>query len=90
MKSRDTTHETKKQEVKKVDYKNLFTPFRIGEMVVVIGGGPGGIEAARSAAIAGNEVMLFEKDSDRGGQLKNAATPDFKSQSANIRLLQKK
>lgn len=51
-----------------------------GKKVVVIGGGPGGMEAARSAAIAGNNVMLYEKDSDLGGQLKSAATPDFKSQ----------
>lgn len=48
--------------------------------VVVIGGGPGGMEAARSAAIAGHEVILLEKDSALGGQLKSAATPDFKSQ----------
>jgi 2,4-dienoyl-CoA reductase-like NADH-dependent reductase (Old Yellow Enzyme family)/thioredoxin reductase len=48
--------------------------------VVVIGGGPGGMEAARSAAIAGHKVILFEKDNSLGGQLKSAATPDFKSQ----------
>jgi NADPH-dependent 2,4-dienoyl-CoA reductase/sulfur reductase-like enzyme len=51
-----------------------------GKRVVVIGGGPGGMEAARSAATAGHDVMLFEKDSVLGGQLKSAATPDFKSQ----------
>ena len=51
-----------------------------GKNVAVIGGGPGGMEAARSAAIAGHEVILFEKDSALGGQLKSAATPDFKSQ----------
>lgn len=48
--------------------------------VVVIGGGPAGMEAARSAAICGHKVILFEKDSDLGGQLKSAATSDFKSQ----------
>ncbi len=51
-----------------------------GKKVVVVGGGPGGMEAARSAAIAGHEVILFEKDGELGGQLKSAATPDFKSQ----------
>ncbi len=48
--------------------------------VVVIGGGPGGMEAARTAAIKGHRVSLYEKDSALGGQLKSAATPDFKSQ----------
>ncbi|HZJ57643.1 MAG: FAD-dependent oxidoreductase [Clostridiales bacterium] len=51
-----------------------------GKKVVVVGGGPGGMEAARSAAKAGHEVILFEKDGELGGQLKSAATPDFKSQ----------
>lgn len=48
--------------------------------VVVVGGGPGGMEAARTAAIKGHKVSLYEKDSALGGQLKSAATPDFKSQ----------
>ncbi len=48
--------------------------------VVVIGGGPGGMETARTAAIKGHKVSLYEKDSALGGQLKSAATPDFKSQ----------
>ncbi|WP_349671284.1 FAD-dependent oxidoreductase [Lacrimispora sp.] len=48
--------------------------------VVVIGGGPGGMEAARTAALMGHKVDLFEKESDLGGQLRSAATPPFKSQ----------
>ncbi len=48
--------------------------------VVVVGGGPGGMEAARTAALKGHKVALFEKDEALGGQLKSAATPDFKSQ----------
>ena len=48
--------------------------------VVVVGGGPAGMEAARVAAIKGHKVSLYEKDSALGGQLKSAATPDFKSQ----------
>lgn len=48
--------------------------------IVIIGGGPGGMEAARTAAIKGHKVSLYEKDSSLGGQLKSAATPPFKSQ----------
>lgn len=48
--------------------------------VVIIGGGPSGMEAARTAAIKGHRVSLYEKDDEVGGQLKSATTPEFKSQ----------
>ncbi len=41
--------------------------------VVVAGGGPGGLEAARVAAEAGHEVVLFERDAAVGGQVRIAA-----------------
>jgi 2,4-dienoyl-CoA reductase (NADPH2) len=41
--------------------------------VMVIGGGPGGMEAARAAAIRGHEVTLYEKSSQLGGLLPVAA-----------------
>jgi len=46
--------------------------------VVVIGGGPAGLEAARVAAVKGHQVTLFEKEAYLGGQLASAATPNFK------------
>lgn len=37
--------------------------------VVVIGGGPAGLEAARVAAERGHQVVLFEKEKELGGQI---------------------
>ena len=36
--------------------------------VVVVGGGPAGLEAARVCAVRGHQVVLFEKASELGGQ----------------------
>ena len=46
--------------------------------VVVAGGGPAGMEAARVAALRGHQVMLFEKEPRLGGQLNVAAIPPYK------------
>lgn len=48
--------------------------------VVIVGGGPGGMEAARTAATRGHKVSLYERAGELGGQLRAAATPDFKYQ----------
>lgn len=46
--------------------------------VLVVGGGPGGMEAARVAALRGHKVTLWEKSDALGGNLIPASTPDFK------------
>lgn len=46
--------------------------------VMVVGGGIGGMEAARVAAIRGHHVSLYEKGSTLGGLVQQAAVPDFK------------
>ncbi len=37
--------------------------------VIIVGGGPGGMEAARVAAIRGHDVTLYEKSGELGGQV---------------------
>lgn len=48
--------------------------------VMVIGAGPGGLEAAITAAEAGHQVELYEKSNDIGGQLWIASTPPHKGE----------
>lgn len=42
--------------------------------VMIVGGGPAGMEAARVAALRGHEVTLFEREHQLGGSLPVAAT----------------
>jgi 2,4-dienoyl-CoA reductase (NADPH2) len=42
--------------------------------VVIVGGGPAGLEAARVAAERGHRVRLFERSAELGGSLRIAAT----------------
>jgi 2-enoate reductase len=46
--------------------------------VLVIGGGPAGMEAAIIAAERGHEVALWERGNTQGGNLIPASVPDFK------------
>lgn len=46
--------------------------------VLVVGGGPGGMEAAIIAKLRGHEVTLWEKGDTLGGNLIPASVPDFK------------
>jgi 2,4-dienoyl-CoA reductase-like NADH-dependent reductase (Old Yellow Enzyme family) len=43
----------------------------VARKVIVVGGGPAGLEAARVAALRGHSVTLIEKDSQLGGRLKS-------------------
>jgi 2,4-dienoyl-CoA reductase (NADPH2) len=50
----------------------LSAPRAAGARIAVVGGGPAGMEAARSLAAAGNAVDLFEASDRLGGQFRMA------------------
>jgi 2,4-dienoyl-CoA reductase-like NADH-dependent reductase (Old Yellow Enzyme family)/thioredoxin reductase len=54
------------------------TPAERARRVLVIGGGPAGLEAARTAAERGHRVVLYERERRLGGQLRLAAQPPHK------------
>ncbi|TXD98615.1 FAD-dependent oxidoreductase [Psychrobacter frigidicola] len=58
----------------------VITPAKVKKNIVVIGGGPAGLKAARVAAKKGHSVTLFEKAMHLGGQLNIADVPPRKSE----------
>ncbi|MCL4555198.1 MAG: FAD-dependent oxidoreductase, partial [Actinobacteria bacterium] len=44
-------------------------PAKVKKNVVVVGGGPAGMEAARTASLRGHKVALYEKSEALGGQV---------------------
>lgn len=57
-------------------------PAEVKKKVVVIGGGPAGLEAATTAANRGHEVILLEKAGGLGGQFILASYPPVKQELA--------
>jgi mycofactocin system FadH/OYE family oxidoreductase 2 len=61
----------------------LPTPTR-RRSVVVVGGGPGGLQAAVTAAEHGHRVTLFEREERLGGQVRVAATVPSRAEFLDI------
>jgi 2-enoate reductase len=59
---------------------NILQGSQRKKKVLVVGGGPGGLEAAQIAALRGHDVTLFEKNKVLGGNLIPAGIPAFKQE----------
>lgn len=58
--------------------KFKITPAETKKKVAIIGGGIGGMEAARVCALRGHDVTLYEQRGELGGVFIAAAAPSFK------------
>lgn len=55
-----------------------ITPAQRPKKVLIAGAGPGGLEAARVAAMRGHKVILYEEGDKLGGQMLLASIPPYK------------
>jgi 7beta-hydroxy-3-oxochol-24-oyl-CoA 4-desaturase len=58
----------------------LIVPAEKAKKVLIVGGGPAGLEAARVSALRGHDVTLYEKSNRLGGQINIAAVPLHKQE----------
>ncbi len=66
------------------EYLNEFQKADRSKKITVVGAGPAGLEAARTAALAGHKVTLYEEGGKIGGQFATAAIPPNKGDISSI------
>lgn len=57
-----------------------FEPAAAPKKVFIVGGGPAGLEAARTASARGHKVTVFEKEAETGGWLRVGCLPPHKGE----------
>lgn len=63
---------------------DTIKPASVKKKILVAGGGPAGMETARIAALRGHEVVLYEKESELGGQVNLAARAPYQEDFGEI------
>jgi len=64
--------------------KDDISPSEKPKRILVIGGGPAGMEASRILAMRGHRVVLQEKEAHLGGKLNIASIPPYKEEMRNL------
>jgi 2,4-dienoyl-CoA reductase-like NADH-dependent reductase (Old Yellow Enzyme family) len=64
--------------------QEIASPAQLSGQIMVLGGGPSGMEAARVAAQAGAAVALYEATAELGGQLRLARRAPHRSEIGKI------
>ena len=67
-----------------VGHEGEILPAGKSKNVIVVGGGPGGMEAAFIAAVRGHDVSLYEQENELGGQIGLTAVPPGKEEFSAV------
>lgn len=67
-----------------LEYENSLCKTEQPKKVMVVGSGPAGMMAARTAASRGHQVTLYEKDTHFGGAFRSAAYPMGKGEFSTM------